>query len=806
MPKYIDVVPPEHCQYAKGACDQDLSRLVELQGFFLYPKEPRVISQTMAEAVKYLQNHTSEKTYKSWECLNVGGQIIFCEICKAINSSGVAISDITTLNFNVMFELGYALGLGKAVLPVRDTSYVRDGKLFDELGIFDSLGYEDFRNSIDLVKLTSTKPFKFPFKGPLPPINKQAPIFYVKSPFESDGSIKLSASLKRGFWKFRSFDSRETPRLSLHDAYREVVTSIAVVGHLIDPGRLGAQIHNARVAFVCGIAMASQKHVLMLQEGMATQPIDYRDVVAYYTDADMIPRLVENLLNAAQETIQSKSYATAFSPTGLLEAINLGDVAAENEIYALSKYFVKTPQFQQARQGQARLIVGRKGAGKSAIFYGVRNHLRATKHVFVLDLKPEGHQFVKLRELVLEKLSEGKQLHILTAFWNYLLLIELAKRILDRNEERMWQSPESIKNCTNLREVFEANSVNSEDDFSERVMTLVNRIITAFPKLAGTGELQTGDITHTIYAGDIQILKNAILACLNQNEVVWLLFDNIDKGWSAYGARKEDINVLRCLLDATRKLQQSMEKTHVDFKTIVFVRKDIYDLLINQSSDRGKETVANLDWSDLELIKELLLKRFRSEQEIPGNFDEVWSTLFDAHVGGESSFAYIISRTFMRPRDILNFVRKAIQIAVSRDHARVMENDVLAAERAFSEDMMNDLRYEIRDVFPQYPEVLNKFIKHSSSMSKDDVMLILLDAGVDERRIENVLDILLWFSFLGVIHKNEHHYSYQLLYDLPKTKSFMLDSSSLPASVIHPAFRMALNPLDSADSQQKLFS
>jgi len=85
----------------------------------------------------------------------------------------------------------------------------------------------------------------------------------------------------------------------------------------------------------------------------------------------MIPRVVEGLLNAAQETIQSESYATAFGPAGLLEAVNMGDVAAENEIQSLSKYFVKTPQFQQARQGQARLIVGRKGAGKSAIFYGV---------------------------------------------------------------------------------------------------------------------------------------------------------------------------------------------------------------------------------------------------------------------------------------------------------------------------------------------------------------------------------------------------------------------------------------------------
>jgi hypothetical protein len=130
--------------------------------------------------------------------------------------------------------------------------------------------------------------------------------------------------------------------------------------------------------------------------------------------------------------------------------------------------------------------------------------------------------------------------------------------------------------------------------------------------------------------------------------------------------------------------------------------------------------------------------------------------------------------------------------------------DVARRDGCLLEDMLNDLRYEIRDVFPQYPEVLNKFIKQSGSLSKDDVALILMDAGVDERRIESVLDILLWFSFLGVIHQNEHHYSYQLHYNLPKIKSIFPSNSSLPAFVIHPAFHMALNPLNISDNQAKL--
>ena len=154
---------------------------------------------------------------------------------------------------------------------------------------------------------------------------------------------------KKSYFRFRTFDSRELPRLSLHEAYRQVLSAITVVAHLIDPERIGATAHNARAAFVCGMALAAGKHVLMLQEGSNPQPIDYRDIIISYEEPSIIPLYVEKIVRLTADTFQSIEASQIPLPKGLLERIDIGDVAAENEIQTLSSYFVKTPQFQQAQ-------------------------------------------------------------------------------------------------------------------------------------------------------------------------------------------------------------------------------------------------------------------------------------------------------------------------------------------------------------------------------------------------------------------------------------------------------------------------
>lgn len=45
----------------------------------------------------------------TWETLPVGGRLIIGQVLAAIEDSDVCVFDITTLNQNVLFELGYAL-------------------------------------------------------------------------------------------------------------------------------------------------------------------------------------------------------------------------------------------------------------------------------------------------------------------------------------------------------------------------------------------------------------------------------------------------------------------------------------------------------------------------------------------------------------------------------------------------------------------------------------------------------------------------------------------------------------------------
>jgi nucleoside 2-deoxyribosyltransferase len=330
----------------------------------------------------------------------------------------------------VLFEIGYALGLGVPVQPARDRNYAQDAKAFDELGMLDTFGYSPFQNSEELAtEIANYRPQAIAPQTAT--INREAPLYLVRGHVQNDGMVKLMSALKKSGLRFRAFDPRETSRLSLHEAIKQVQMSLGVIVHLVAPKRDGAVVNNARCALVAGLAMAQGKHVLMLQEGEERHSIDFRDVVRAYTNSSQVSDFVIPLIKGVVEELQETRFVATALPLNLIEKIDLGDLAAENEIKGLSSYFVPTGQYNEAKRGRAQIVVGRKGSGKTAIFYGVRSTYKPSRAHIVLDLKPEGHQFTKLREALLQPLSTGVQQHVLTAFWNYLLLMEIARKIVE---------------------------------------------------------------------------------------------------------------------------------------------------------------------------------------------------------------------------------------------------------------------------------------------------------------------------------------------------------------------------------------
>jgi hypothetical protein len=420
----------------------------------------------------------------------------------------------------------------------------------------------------------------------------------------------------------------------------------------------------------------------------------------------------------------------------------------------------------------------------------VRSAHKPSQSQLVLDLKPEGHQFTKLREVVLRELSPGLQQHVLTAFWNYLLLMEIAHKIVREAYAFSFRSPDLREGYLRIVKAYGADRDTEQGDFSERLLKLVDDIVNrrkAVSKIAGTAQ-----VTELVYGQDIGPLNDALseFLSLSKKEDVWPLFDNLDKGWPIRAASEEDILLLRCLLEATRKLERQFESRGINFHGVIFIRNDIYQHLVLGPADRGKDTPVQLNWDDPEVFKEILRRRIMLSTGLTGTFAELWPLFFETHIKGEESFGYILGRTLMRPRDLLRFVRGCIEVvAVNRGHDRVTEADVEQAERSYSEDAFVDITLELKDVNTNYSQVPYAFIGAPATLSRNEIETRLKDAGVPADGYERVIDLLLWFGFLGVyVSADEERYSYQFQHDLKKMQSGL----KVYAYSINPSFRSSL--------------
>ncbi len=325
-----------------------------------------------------------------------------------------------------------------------------------------------------------------------------------------------------------------------------------------------------------------------------------------------------------------------------------------------------------------------------------------------------------------------------------------------------------------------------QGDFSERLLKLVEEITHRYKNLPAV--MKSSQVTELIYKEDIKNLQNSLEDYLSAKEEVWVLVDNLDKGWPVQGATDEDILILRTLLSATRKMQREFEKRGIEFRSLVFIRNDIYDHLIRKTADREKDTIITLDWEDIEIFRQIVLARIRASAKVEGGFEEVWRSYFAPLIGGEDSFIYITDRTLMRPRDMLKFLQYALEIAINHNHDKASEEDIVQAEKVYSEDLLQNLVYEIKDVYPLYPDLIYEFLGCAEKMERDDLLKILVKAQVPQEKVVDVMNMLIWFGFLGVIDKQGNiRYSYQVQY-----ATFKLGIKESNAFTIHPAFRLAL--------------
>ena len=121
----------------------------------------------------------------------------------------------------------------------------------------------------------------------------------------------------------------------------------------------------------------------------------------------------------------------------------------------------------------------------------------------------------------------------------------------------------------------------------------------------------------------------------------------------------------------------------------------MYELLVGETSDRGKETKVLLDWTDPDLLRELLRRRFVFGSGLPetSSFEDVWRAITISHVGGEESSQFVIDRCLMRPRALLVLVGHCRSVAINLRHQRIEQEDFEKGLQAFSTDLLSETNF-----------------------------------------------------------------------------------------------------------------
>lgn len=765
--------------------------------FIAYPSRDETIASLIREAVSQANSKPIATRFETWEFNDIAGAPLISPIIEGIDDSAFIVADITYLNLNVIYEIGLTIGKRKRAFLIRHANTEGDRGIEKEAGIFDTLGYFSYKNQDELYRRLTSHIDILPLQID-ETLDRKAPVYIVEPSTHGDAETMIISRLKKARYRFRSFNPSEDTRLSAVDAIRQVGISSGIVVSLQAPTVDGSITNNIRALFVAGLAHGLGKPTLIFAPSNVPVPLDVLDEAKIYRYPNDISEHIATLSLEITEYQQQVDPPPAKLGTQL-QSLRIGDPTAENEMTTLSSYFLQTDQYTRTLKGDVNLVVGRKGSGKTALFIQARDEIRSDKRNIVVDLKPEGYQLLKLKEEILTYLSEGSRQHLITAFWEYLLLLEVAYKLLEKDKP-IYKHNHLITNLyLELEETYHIADFSAEGDFSERLLTLSQRIVGEYQDKYGLDHLHklTGEqVTELLYVHDIRLLRSRISAYLEQKRAVWVFFDNLDKGWSTHGVDEIDAIVLMCLINAGRKIERDMQKQNRIFHCIVFVRNDVYEHLMQNSADYGKEMRAVLDWTDPDQLREILRLRLISgvdKTNSTARLDQVIPIVCMSHYKGDETVDYMINRSLMRPRNLIKIFSHCRGFASNFNHERINEDDIEKGIAAYSEDLLLELDRELTDVFPSSKNVLYHLLDANAKLTKIELYTLVKEAGVIESVVYKIIDFLLYYGVVGLITETKDMYIYDVNYDLRKLE-IRIDRAGTEAQFcVNPAFWPALN-------------
>ena len=736
------------------------------KAFFAYPSSPPTLQEPIQKAVQRLnvQGHVAIRT---WEDCSIGGNFIINTICREIDEADLFLADLTGLNANVMFELGYAIARKKRVWLIFDETYTEGKNMFNQLKVLTTVGYVSCCNSDDIVSafykenpvadLENTI-FHTAIEPGLKPGGYHS-ILHLKSQHENEAAVRVSNLLQKRLSKKIIFDDpRESTVRTLTWYGSRVFDCKGLICHFTNPTRQGSYLQAARHALVCGMAHGSEIPLLMLAEGDFLSPVDYREYLKNYGTAREALGYVEEWLPSVEHALkfEPSTPIVSRSTTRLardLRNLRFGDYVAENdEENLVGQYFIQTAAYDDAVNGSHTVFVGRKGSGKTANFIKLKDELSKQRRNVVCVIKPPPYQMERIVALLKRYEYLNVKEHTIASLWKFLLLTEIANTAYT-NLENSPSGPIDAVEQQFYDFVRKHNKLICED-FSTRLEVCIQNLNEAMGK-SNYDENSSLPVSEVLHSGILRQLREELGNFLSKNQRIAILVDNLDMAWE----QQDDIDVLCeilwCLLEVGQGLPSEFQRRDsrrqsISINLAIFLRTDIFYRIRKVALEPDKIRYSLLKWDDTDLLCQIIEERFISAFETATEAKVLWDHYFCPTVNGIHTRDYITGAILKRPRDIIYLVNAAITTAINRGHARIEEEDILAAEIQYSQYALESVNVENTLPNINLESVMFEFVGMPINMSKSEVQEVIQFAGVSEERVESTIDVLHDLTFLGL--------------------------------------------------------
>lgn len=481
---------------------------------------------------------------------------------------------------------------------------------------------------------------------------------------------------------------------------------------------------------------------------------------------------------------------------------DFGRDAAEQESIGnhLIQHFIQNEAYIKAAEASKTLIIGRKGSGKSAIFLFLKYNLDKFENIRMAFLVPDDVSAKRLKDFTGHGIND--QVSKILA-WRYVLLVVIAKFVVETaekwGEEKYWPEP-----ARKVRKFLVENNETEDLSATEKISKIASKIKTGefTIKIAAVGELgikRQNDADGFALSDSIDRVENLLLKTIETSLFSQLKFhiyiDQVDDVWS------NDLASNQLVIG----LIQAANRINITFpviKVVILLRTDIYQVLEFHEKDKLRGSELEILWN-FDSLSNLILERTRRFIDV--NSNNFVKTIFNGQLENNDLLSYMISRTLLRPRELIQFCNESLDIAKRSKNNKILADNVLEAEERFSKWKVSDLVAEYSTNYPFLNDLIIIFAKHVGftrptftrnefSTKYDSVKdnLTARNREISEITPEILLAILYNIGFIGVIRSESISYKHT---DPNTINDFDSDFT------IHPAFwkSLAIHPVNQQD-------